>query len=225
LAFCQDSAALQVRTIGVSPYGIEKNDAPSGIYYELAEMLASDLDCEIEHYIYPYARIIHELKLGQTDLTIMFKYKELEEYVVYIAALPAIKNVVVGLKTHKYSSVADLQGKTIAYLRGAQFNDVIDNDNRIKKAYTQNFRKAVEMLVAGRVDAIIGPYEAILSAAKNTGFSKRTFGKPLVVSERVPWLQMSKLSRHKALINRLYKSFENIIQSSKLDKLRVKYTS
>jgi len=225
LAFGQTAAVVQVRTIGVSPYGIESTDNPSGIYYELAEMLAHDLDYKVEHYIYPYARIIHELKSGQTDLTIMFKYKELEEYVVYIAPLPAIKNVVVGLKNQNYSSIAELQGKTIAYLRGAKFSDVIDNDNNIKKAYTQNFKKAVEMLAAGRVDALIGPYEALLSAAKEVGFSSKFFGKPLVVSERVPWLQMSKMSQHKAFINKLYKSFEKIIQSKKLEKLRIKYTS
>ena len=33
---------------------------------------------QTNNHIYPYARIVIELKTGQTDMTIMFKYKELE---------------------------------------------------------------------------------------------------------------------------------------------------
>jgi len=221
----QDTAVLQVRTIGVSPYGIESENNPSGIYYDLAEMLANDIDIKVQHYVYPYARIMHELKSGQTDVTIMFKYQELEEYVIYVAALPPIKNVVVGLKELQLTSIDALHGKSLAYLRGAKFSEVIDNDPNIQKVYTQNFRKAVEMLTAGRVDAVIGPHEALLAAVKTLGYSNGILSKPLVVSERIPWLQMSKKSKYKALINRLYKSFQNIMKDDKLEKLRAKYTS
>ncbi|NQZ80311.1 MAG: transporter substrate-binding domain-containing protein [Colwellia sp.] len=225
MTFSQDTALLQVRTIGVSPYGITSSSNSSGIYYDLAEMLANDIDIDVEHYIYPYARIIHELKSGQTDITIMFKYQELEEFVTYIAPLPPIKNVVIGLKMNSFTSIDALKGKSIAYLRGAKFSQAIDNDPSIKKHYTQNFKKAAEMLVAGRVDAMIGPYEALLKAAKEVGFSNKNLGKPLVVSERIPWLQISKKSQHKAFINQLYKSFQKILLRGELERLRDKYTS
>jgi len=216
---------LQVRTIGVSPYGIVSANSSSGIYYDLAEMLADETGYKAEHYIYPYARIIHELKSGQTDVTIMFKYQELEEFVTYIAPLPSIKNVVVGLKGKKFPSIDALQGKSIAYLRGAKFSQIIDNDPSIDKHYTKDFRKAVEMLAVGRVDAIIGPYEALLVAANEVGFSAGFLGKPLVVSERVPWLQISKKSQHKASISKLLLTFQKILQRGELDILRRKYTS
>jgi len=224
-AIGQEVELLQVRTIGVSPYGIVSPNSSSGIYYDLAEMLADETGYKAEHYIYPYARIIHELKSGQTDVTIMFKYQELEEFVTYIAPLPSIKNVVVGLKGKSVHSIDELQGKSIAYLRGAKFSQIIDNDSNIEKHYTKDFRKAVEMLAIGRVDAIIGPYEALLLAAKEVGFSTKSLGKPWVVSERVPWLQISKKSQHKASISRLLMTFKKILQRGELDILRRKYTS
>ena len=90
----QPANILQVRTIAVSPYGIETNEKLSGIYYDLANRLLAKAGIESEHHIFPYGRIMHELKLGKTDLTIMFKYKELADYVDYIYPLPTLKNVI-----------------------------------------------------------------------------------------------------------------------------------
>ncbi len=83
----------------------------SGIYFDIANLIVREIGYEAEHHIYPYARIVHELKVGLTDLTIMYKYKELEEYVTYIAALPTLKNVVIGIKGTSFPSIASLKGK------------------------------------------------------------------------------------------------------------------
>lgn len=135
VASWSESKELQVRTISVSPFGIEGPDRGRGIYYELAEALTSKLhtqhEMKVNHKIYPYARIIHELKNGQTDLTIMFKYQELEDFVTYIAPLPTLNNVVIGLNNTHFESIKALEGKTLAYLRGSKFSDAIDNNHKI----------------------------------------------------------------------------------------------
>jgi len=229
LFFCEKLIAqvevdntIQIRTIAVAPYGIENNKKRSGIYYDLANILITESKLNSQHLIYPYARIISELKNGKTDLTIMFKYKELKEHVIYIAPLPSLHNIVIGLKGNRFESISDLEGKTIAYLRGARFSEAIDTNSKINKHRTNDFRQGIKMLVRGRVDAIIGPMEPILSAADSMGMVN-IFNQPLYVSQRTPWLQISKKSKLRLSVDDIKSTFENVLMRGDLTKLKHKY--
>jgi polar amino acid transport system substrate-binding protein len=219
----QPSKILQVRTIAIAPYGIETKGELSGIYYDLANTLLTKAKLESEHHIFPYGRIMHELKIGKTDLTIMFKYKELADYVDYIYPLPTLKNVVIGRKGSDYHSVKQLENLSIAYLRGAKFSDDIDNNSEIIKQTVSDFNQGLLMLEKGRVDAIIGPMAPIISAAKKIHLSKDFFGKPLVVSERTPWLQLSKKSHNKISPKHLEAVFSQIMEQGELERIQKKY--
>jgi len=227
IALAENAPTIQIRTISVAPYGIEAENRNSGIYYDLANALADHLvsrkNIKVSHKIYPYARIIHELKNGKTGLSILFKYEELEQHVHYIAALPELKNVVMGLNGQAFNSVADLEGKTIAYLRGATFSEEIDNNPKIIKITTNNFRQGIDMLMAERVDAIIGPIDPILSAAQKLKIDKDLFGPALIVSTKTPWLQISNLSKLRYSIDDIKKYFNEILAAGKLNSLREKY--
>jgi len=217
------SHVLQVRTIAVSPYGIKTQGESSGIYYDLANNLLAKIGIESEHHIFPYGRIMHELKIGKTDLTIMFKYKELADYVDYIYPLPTLKNVVIGRKGSNYDSVSQLEKLSIAYLRGAKFSDDIDNNPEIIKQTVSDFHQGLLMLRKGRVDAIIGPMAPIMSAGKLLGLNREFFGKPLIVSERTPWLQLSKKSSSKVSAKKLRLIFSEMMEQGELKKIQLKY--
>lgn len=222
-ATAKESALLQVRTIAVAPYGMHENAQLKGVYFELTELLLAKNKLSNEHYVYPYARIMHELKIGKTDLTIMFKYPELASYVTYIYPLPALKNVVVGRSQDNFPSIKSLNGKVIAYLRGAKFSDDVDNNAAIIKQEVIDFHQGIILLQKGRVDAIIGPLSPIQSAANELFIKKDFFGEPLVVSQRTPWLQVSNKSLNKVSIKQLKHSFASLLQRGELDKLKVKY--
>ncbi|QBG37832.1 transporter substrate-binding domain-containing protein [Litorilituus sediminis] len=213
---------VQVRTIAIAPYGINSGQELSGIYYDIANSIVKTSGLQAEHAIYPYARIVHELKVGLTDITIMYRYQELEGYVTYIAPLPTLKNVVIGVKGTHFADIASLRGKRLAYLRGAQFNQQIDNDKQINKYLVKDFDQAVHMLAAGRVDAVIGPLDPLINSALTAG-KKDFFGPPLVVSQRTPWLQISNKSRYKSSTQQFKKIFNNMVQRGELAKLRQKY--
>lgn len=217
------STDLQIRTISAAPYGIYEKGEFSGIYYELSNMLAKESGYTSDNFVYPYARIIKELKTGKADISILFKYKELEEHVIYIKSLPAIKNVVIGLNNKTFSKINDLKGSKIAYLRGAKFNNQIDNDASIEKFKTPDFNQGMKMLKAGRVDAVIGPIDALLTAAHKNGLSESDFNLPLIVSERTPWVQISKKSVSKVDIDKLKSNIELILKRDDLKSLRIKY--
>ena len=222
-SMADDNFSLQVRTIDISPYGIKANQLLSGVYYDMANLLLDRVGISREHHIYPYVRIMHELKTGKTDLTIMFKYKELAPFVEYIFPLPPLKNVVIGRKAQVFDSIESLHGKTIAYLRGAKFSDDIDKNSAIKKYTVINFEQGLLMLKNGRVDAIIGPLEPIYNAANKLNLTKGFFNSPLVVSKRVPWLQVSKKSLHKISKKQLETVFSTLIKQGHLTRIKAEY--
>ncbi|WP_348704198.1 transporter substrate-binding domain-containing protein [uncultured Neptuniibacter sp.] len=217
------SEPIIIRTIGFPPYGIQGTPEPSGIYYDAANMLLEKTGYSSENYITPYTRTMKELKSGHADMTIMFKYDELEDHVIYIAPLPSLKTVVIGLENNNFESVHALKGKVLAYLRGAKFNELIDNDPEILKHTTLNFAQAVKMLKRGRVDAIIGPMDPIISASKMLPNEQITFGEPLILHENTPWVQISKKSQHKFSVEKLREAFKELMKEGMLTRLREKY--
>lgn len=217
----ENSTVINIRTIDVSPYGIIENGQNSGIYYELSNMLFEKTT--FENVISPYARIKHELQTGQADVTLMFKYPELEPYVHYITPLPALRNVVIGKRGTLISSIDDLNGKVIAYLRGAKFSDKIDSAENISKQYVNNFEQGVHMMRLNRVDVIIGPLSAILYSAKSIGVSKHFFGQPFTVSSKTPWLQVSRKSVDKLDLYALEKKLKALIKVGSFTRLNEKY--
>ncbi len=124
-AAAADKNTIEVRTIGFPPYGITTGNRLSGIYFDVANILLRESGYISHNRVSPYARIIKEMKSGDIDLTIMFRYPELEDYVDYVAPLPSLKTVVIGLKGTHFADLDSLSGKKIAYLRGAKFSDVI----------------------------------------------------------------------------------------------------
>jgi len=214
---------IEIRTIGIPPYGIENASNRGGIYYDIANLLAQKSGYSRNNYIYPYVRIINELKTGQTDMTIMFKYEELNEHVEYIGSLPPLRTVVIGKKGTSFTSIDSLKGKFLAYLRGANFNEDIDNDPEIIKQVTDNFGQGVKMLISGRVDGIIGPLDPILDAANAISGDVIEFGKPLVVDERTPWVQVSKESAKRLSIEKLKSAFIEIQRQGSIVAIQKEY--
>ena len=213
---------LEIRTIGIPPYGIENNNQPSGVYYDAANLLIKRAGYQANNLIYPYARIINELKSGETDLTIMFKYEELTEHVIYITPLPTLRTVVIGRQGSIFKSIDDLKGKTIAYLRGARFSDLIDNQTTINKQVTDDFTQGAQMLMSGRVDGLIGPLDPIIKAIESINSNAR-LGEPLIVDERTPWVQISKKSVDKVSAEKLNKIFLEIILGGELNTIKNQY--
>ncbi|WP_415904139.1 substrate-binding periplasmic protein [Neptuniibacter sp. QD48_55] len=219
----ESKKSVVIRTIGFPPYGIKGRSSTGGIYYEMANKLIEEAGYQPENSIAPYSRIIRELKSGKADMTIMFKYEELKEHVIYVAPLPALPTVVIGLKGTTFESVESLKGKELAYLRGAKFSEQIDKDPEIRKYSTVDFVQGVKMLKRGRVDGIIGPIDPILSAAKQLNDDFSLFGEPLVVKENTPWVQISKKSRDKLSIEKLNEAFKKLQSQNTLEALRDKY--
>ncbi|NRB37337.1 MAG: transporter substrate-binding domain-containing protein [Pseudomonadales bacterium] len=222
-AICQERQTIKIVTIGFSPYGIQTEQGNSGIYYDIANILVQKSGYHAENTIAPYARIINDLKYGQADISILFRYEELEAYVFYIAPLAPLQTVVLSRQDSHLKNIESLHGRRLAYLRGAHFSEVIDKNNAIKLHKVTDFKQAVKMLLNHRVDAIVGPMDPIISAAAEIGYGMEIFGHPIVVGERTPWIQLSKKSTANINIKSLQETFIKMKKEDVILLLRKQY--
>jgi polar amino acid transport system substrate-binding protein len=79
------------------------------------------------------------------------------------------------------------------------------------------------MLSLGRVDAIIGPLAPIFNSAKKLNLPDDFFGKPLIVSERTPWLQLSKKSLNKVSKKQLKAILSELLAQGELERIKQNY--
>jgi polar amino acid transport system substrate-binding protein len=56
----------------------------------------------------------------------------------------------------KFDSIADLSGLTVAIMRGARVNDEFDQATNFYRVEVTSYAQLVRMLLAGRVDALVG---------------------------------------------------------------------
>lgn len=218
---------VNIGSIGLAPYGIDNDGELSGIYHDLANEIAINAGYQTNSIVAPYARIIKSLKHGDIDIAIMFRNPALEGYVEYIGALPSKKTVVIGVPGNEVHNIQELQGKTITYLRGAQFSEEIDNDESIKKLLVANYMLGIKMVLAGRADAIIIPEQSLQQAIVELARIEKikvNLGQPLVVRERSPWIQISKKSVAYLDIEKLRQSFIALQAQDRPQALKEKYT-
>lgn len=217
---------LNIYTIGFKPYGIDEDGHFSGIYFEFANALAKDAGYVGNNKVVPYARVVSALKQGKIDLTIMFRNPALEQYVDYVAALPSKKIVVIGLQNWAISHLDDLAGQKLAYLRGAKFYEPIDTNTAISKYHVVDYRQGVRLLMAGRVDAIIGSLQSINNAVasiQNEDNMQLTLGEPLVLEVKTPWVQLSKKHAEHIDMETLKRSFSKLQAGQTFEALQTKY--
>lgn len=217
---------VKICTLGFIPYGINDEGNLSGLYYDMANLIVTNAGYSSVNNVTPYARIAKRMTFGKTDLTIMFRNPALDDYVDYVAPLPVQEVIAIGLQGSSFNKVSDLSGKVISYIRGAKFNNNIDNNKNIKKHEVIDYTQGIKMLMMGRSNAIIGsllPIKKAALALEKKENIKIVFGKPLILESRTPWIQLSKKSSNRIDIEKLQQSFLQLQKQGTLNRLKVKY--
>ena len=220
------SYTIKISTVGFPPYGINEQGEFSGLYYDMANLITANAGYSSNNTVTPYARIIEGIKSGNIDLTIMFRYPALEEYVDYVAPFPSQQLVLLALQGQYFKKISDLSGKKIIYLRGTKLNNEIDYDKTIEKYEVIDYLHGIKMLMAGRADAIIGSLQPIKNSAlklEETEDITILFDDPIVLNIKTPWLQISKKSRSYINIDKLRASFSQLQNNNTLNTLKFKY--
>lgn len=144
---------LVVGVIDIPPFGFSSNK-DMGIHVEFMTSLLKKANLPFRIVVMPYPRVVNSLQSGKVDLALLYKrarFKNTKE----VAKSLGFKNFVVSKRERPLLKREQLNGKKIAIVRSAKYEDKFDQSHDIKKISVNDYLQALIMLANGRVDGAV----------------------------------------------------------------------
>ena len=173
---------LRIVTLSLPPYGYVEKGTDTGLNYELSNLLAVEAGFEPDNRIIPLIRAVDDIAAGRADMVIMFPNPTIDAVAKNLGIILPMETVLFGRAGSLYRSLKDARGKIVASVRGARYDERISKKSGIILYPTASYSQSLKMLLAGRVEAVIGPKLGLYFTVKTDNYPKRAFGDPLVLS-------------------------------------------
>ncbi len=217
-----EAKSLRIVTIAVAPFGmVDGAGHESGIVYDIGNRLAEESGFKTKNSIVPYPRAVAMIESGDADLLISLANPDLKA--TAIARISFVENVVISRSNDHYQAIEDLHGKSVAAVRGAEYDKRISTDPRIKKYAVNSYEQGLQMLFAGRVDGVVGTKEGIFFSLKAMGVPYTKAGKPLILGRQDAWLHFSNATYDEQTANILREAVLRLQKRNVVPQIEEKY--
>ncbi|QTN29769.1 transporter substrate-binding domain-containing protein [Rhodoferax sp. AJA081-3] len=125
---------LRIVTIESAPFGFVGPDRqPTGMMYEIGNLIATEAGFTYSNQLTPYARSAHAVVHGDADFVLRYSSAELAAAAIPVTGVLRLPTIVVGKPASRFESLADLHGKTVGTPRGGRFDASFEADTAILK--------------------------------------------------------------------------------------------
>lgn len=215
---------LKIETIAVAPFGLVGADGkPSGIWYEIGNMIADEAGLPHDNVLTPYARTVKDLEDGTASFVLRMSSAQIEQSAIPVGVVIPMQTIVLGPKGTSFQQMADLHGKTIGILRGATYTGSFSGDDLIKKFEAADYAQEINMLTAQRLDGVAGTAVGLYYEANKHGLSNDQLGQPLVLGSQNIYLLFSKKNADDKTIAALKAAIEKLQKEDAFTKVVNKY--
>jgi len=217
---------LDIVTIDLAPFGYNEtfDKVPRGIFFDFANQVVQEVGVEYDNIVKPYARVVHELKVGMADMTIMFPSDQVRKIAHLVEPILMLENIVVGLPSSRYDRYEDLFGKTLGSIREAVYDQRVSDAKDINLYYTNNYKQSINMLLAKRFEGIIGVKRSIDFELSRLGYSSDILGSPLNINKKQAWLLISnKANLSNEIVERIRISAVRLKKEHRIEQILKKY--
>lgn len=192
---------LRIVTIESAPFGFVGSDGkPTGMMYEIGNLIATEAGFTYTNQLTPYARSAHAVAHGDADFVLRYGSAELTAAAIQVAGVLSLPTILVGKAPAKFESLADLHGKTVGTPRGGHFDTAFESETAILKYQVADYSQMLKMLMNDRFDAGMGSSIGLYYNAQLLGLQSEQLGKPLVLSTQTFELHFSKKTADKETI-------------------------
>jgi polar amino acid transport system substrate-binding protein len=210
-----------------APYSFvtQENDTPRGLDVDLVEAVMKEAGVAYSLRLYPWERVKRMLEKGETEMAFQFAGTP-ERKIQYELAGPIRTGSTVfmtSLKTsiQDWKTLDDFAPFVIGQVRGYAYESNFDKAELRRDTSAQNPRQLVSMLLAGRIDIIVGDRIQLLyfiqeQRAQN---SVRLLPTPLVEMQR--YVAFSKGDSQRA--RQFDAALERVKASGELEKIQRKW--
>ncbi|MBI9078575.1 MAG: transporter substrate-binding domain-containing protein [Pseudodesulfovibrio sp.] len=173
---------LRIVTVSLPPYGYTDKGKDTGLSYELCNLIAHQAGFESENRIVPLSRAMEDIATNKADMILMLTNPKISTCATHLGQLLDVETIILGRADSRYRSLKDVRGKTVATVRDAKYDARISKENGFILYPTTNYSQSLKMLLAKRVDAIIGPKLGLYYTARMNNYPRQAFGDPLILS-------------------------------------------
>lgn len=226
LAACTNSVSadpLRIVTLNLAPYGFAENDAIHGIAHEICVAIAQEAGFTPEESLGTIGRGVADLSTGHCDALIMLNSPEIEEVSLNLGSVFPVETVLIGLRTLPLRSLEDAYGKKVAAVKDARYDPRINDENGFVIYPTDGYAHSFKMLMARRVDLVIGPKLGLMHTARKLELPRSALGEPLVLSSMHAYLFVPRdMAVEK--VRRLEKARQRLLDDGTIQGILEKYS-
>ncbi|MBT4888309.1 MAG: transporter substrate-binding domain-containing protein [Rhodospirillales bacterium] len=210
----------------MTPYGfIDQHGDTKGYVYEIAKAFLNDADVDYEISLLPLKRLFKESGTGKINCSFLAGTQKTKE--IFRLIEPMGKDIIAGVLPKKgkiINQYEDLAAFTIGVPLGVYVNERFDKDLTLNKTTTHDYAHSVKMLVAGRIDAIMGNIDSFRYFSAQSGYNPDDiFGDPHIFASIPFWLVCNKDSPSEDIIDRLKASIQKLRDNGTFQSIIGKY--
>lgn len=224
LAGSAEARVFKLVTIEGSPFGfMDAEGKPDGINVEVGNLIFEEAGLSYENTIVPFVRAIAMIESGEADFMIAFPNARLEAAATPVAIVARLENIVIGRTGTAFHTLKDLHGKTVASVRGAEYDSAFSADESIIKHRVNNYEHGLSMLLAARLDAIVGMKIGLYYQLDAMGGSRRQLGEPLALNKKSAWLFFARRSHDRKIATKLTNAVAVLNARDAIERIQVRY--
>ncbi|UYP29567.1 transporter substrate-binding domain-containing protein [Pseudomonas sp. Z8(2022)] len=171
LALANSLAAQPWRVVGdeqFAPYSFvtAEDDTPRGLDVELVDAVLREAQVPYEIRLYPWERVKRMLDRGEVQMAFQFagtpQRQEQYELVGPLRVGATVFMTTAKTAIKDWKTLDDLSPYVIGQVRGYAYEENFDGADLSRDSSAQNPRQLVSMLLAGRIDIIVGDQAQLL---------------------------------------------------------------
>ena len=163
--------------------------------------------------------VIHDLRSGKSDMTLILKHPDLIEHVIAVDKVTTIKVLILNHNMIQIQSLSDLYGKKLGGIRNSAFAREIYTHKQIIPTILKDNRQGLKLLKLGRIDALVGVDMSIYYAMKKLNITRDQFSQPFIYKSMDVMLLLSNKVSDPELEERLRTALNSMKKDGTLNKI------
>lgn len=161
----------------VWPWAYEsENGQPRGSLIRLADRLSEISGVPVSTELRPLRRVILEITSGDAGFTFLFKSPELDKRAVPVAKVLNVNLLLLAAAETDYPlDLGSLAGERVAFISGTYLGEAFQSNADIDKVPVSSISQAMDLLLMGRIAAILASDHNILRTIELRGMSFSQF--------------------------------------------------
>lgn len=204
LAQPETITAVILRDLQPASFVDPKTNRPIGFAIDLTNAIAAKAGHNVRYLVVNnWQEAEDALTSGQADICPVLVVNPQRKASFYFTDYTETSGVriIIRTKTGSIQKLADLYGRPVGTLRASQAYQLLKNEQRITLTFYDSYHQAIMELLAGRIDAFVGPDNIVQQLTREAGFEDQInmLDPPLIEIKRAIAVAKSKPELYRQL--------------------------